>query len=122
MDFDVKLVLGTGYPHLVRPKGRRLKCAVKRTRVAYLHRLRKLTERHKMYAKIKSLQKGAGVVPERQTKVGMNKWDQENSEHKISAEDKCNQFKNDYIEFSPETNVWIKRRDLYTQQHSINAH
>ena len=52
MDFDVKLVLGTGYPHLVRPKGQRLKCAVKRTRVAYLHRLRKLTERHKMYAKI----------------------------------------------------------------------
>jgi hypothetical protein len=44
MDFDARSVLGSGYPHLVRPKGRRLKCTVKRTRVAYLRRLRSLTE------------------------------------------------------------------------------
>ena len=115
MDFDAKSVLGAGYPHLVRPKGRRLKCVVKRTRVAYLSQLRRLTERHNMYSKMKSLQESVGTVSPRQLKIAMNKWDRENAEHKISSEENCNQFKNDYIEFSPQTNLWIKRRDLYKQ-------
>eukprot|EP00956_Cyclotella_meneghiniana_P034366 scaffold104037_cov45-Cyclotella_meneghiniana.AAC.3 len=121
MDFDAKSVLGAGYPHLVRPKGRRLKCVVKRTRVAYLRRLRKLTERHRMYSKMKALHDASDSVSPRQLKIAMNKWDRENTEHKISAEENCNQFKNDYIEFSPQTNIWIKRRDLYKQLRSINA-
>lgn len=121
MDFDAQSVLGAGYPHLVRPKGRRLKCVVKRTRVAYLRRLRKLTERHKMYSKMQSIQDSVGQVPPRELKIKMNKWDQENVEHKLAAEEGCNQYKNDFLEFSPETNVWIKRRDLYTQLRSINA-
>eukprot|EP00956_Cyclotella_meneghiniana_P026608 scaffold57937_cov48-Cyclotella_meneghiniana.AAC.2 len=75
MDFDAKSVLGAGYPHLVRPKGRRLKCVVKRTRVAYLRQLRRLTERHNMYSKMKSLQEGVGTVSPRQLKIAMNKWD-----------------------------------------------
>jgi hypothetical protein len=120
IDFDAKSVLGAGYPHLVRPKGRRLKTVVKRTRVAYVKRLRKLTERHKMYSKVKSLQDGVGILSDPELKIRMNKWDQENVEHKLGSEEACNQYKNDYIEFSPETNIWIKRRDLYTQLRSIN--
>jgi hypothetical protein len=73
MDFDAKSVLGAGYPHLVRPKGRRLKTAVKRTRVAYVKRLRKLTERHKMYSKMKSLQDGVGILSDHELKIRMNK-------------------------------------------------
>eukprot|EP00956_Cyclotella_meneghiniana_P035904 scaffold119318_cov42-Cyclotella_meneghiniana.AAC.1 len=115
MDFDAKSVLGAGYPHLVRPKGRCLKCVVKRTRVAYLRRLCKFTERHRMYSKMKSLQDNVGTVSPRQMSIAMNKWDRENAEHKLSSEEHCNQFKNDYIEFSPQTNLWIKRRDLYKQ-------
>jgi hypothetical protein len=121
MDFDAKSVLGAGYPHLVRPKGRRLKTVVKRTRVAYIKHLHKLTERHKMYSKMKSLQDGVGTLSDRKLKICMNKWDRENVEHKLGSEEACNQYKNDYIKFSPETNVWIKRRDLYTQLHSINV-
>jgi hypothetical protein len=73
LDFDAKSVLGAGYPHLVRPKGRRLKCVVKRTRKKYLRRLCRLTERHKMYEKMQSLSENVGVVSERETKIGMNK-------------------------------------------------
>lgn len=121
MDFDAKSVLGAGYPHLARPKGRRLKCVVKRTRRKYLRRLRKLMERHKMYAKMQKMQEEVDVVPAVQTKIGMNKWDRENTEDKLSSEDHCNQFKNDHLEFSPGVNVWIKRRDLYKQLLSINS-
>jgi hypothetical protein len=56
MDFDAKSVLGAGYPHLVRPKGRRLKCVIKRTQRKYLKRLRKLTERHNMYTKMTKME------------------------------------------------------------------
>jgi hypothetical protein len=121
MDFDAKSVLGAGYPHLVRPRGRRLKCVVRRTRVQYLRRYRKLSERHLMYRKMAKLQDGVGSLSPREIKIGLNKWDRENVEHKLSSEEHCNQFKNDWIEFSPETNVWIKRRDLYNQLRSINA-
>lgn len=121
MDFDAKSVLGAGYPHLVRPKGRRLKCVVKRTRVAYLRKLRRLTERHKMYSKMDHIATTVGDVPREETRRLMNKWDQEHTEHQTCAEAFCNQFKNDFIEFSPEINVWIKRRDLYSQLQSINA-
>eukprot|EP00956_Cyclotella_meneghiniana_P039722 scaffold177943_cov84-Cyclotella_meneghiniana.AAC.1 len=89
MDFDAKSVLGAGYPHLVRPKGRRLKCVVKRTRVAYLRRLRKLTERHRMYSKMQLLHKNADTVSPRQMSIAMNKWDRENAEHKLSSEEHC---------------------------------
>jgi hypothetical protein len=121
MDFDAKSVLGAGYPHLVRPKGRRLKCVIKRTRRKYLKRLRKLTERHNMYTKMKKMEDEVDMVPAVETRKAMNKWDRENAEHKLSSEESCNQFKNDHLEFSPEVNVWIKRRDLYTQLLSINA-
>jgi hypothetical protein len=61
-----------------------------------------------MYKKMKDLQDGVGTKSPREIKIGMNKWDCENIEHKLSSEEHCNQFKNDWIEFSPETNVWIK--------------
>ena len=86
MYFDARSVVGSGYPHLVRPKGRRLKCVVKRTRVAYLRRLRKLTERHKMYEKMMTLQQGVGSLSPHELQIQMNRWDRENSEHKLSAE------------------------------------
>jgi hypothetical protein len=44
VDFCAKSVLGVGYPHLVRPRGRRLKCCVERTAIKYTRKLRQLTE------------------------------------------------------------------------------
>jgi hypothetical protein len=73
-----------------------------------------------MYEKMQTLSENVGVVSVRETKIGMNKWDRENIEHNYASEESCNQFMNDYIEFSPQTNVWIKRMNLYTQLRSIN--
>ena len=119
MDFDARSVLGAGYPHLVRPKGRRLKCVVKRTRVAYLRSLRRLTERHKMYAKMRAIQLSVDTASPLELQLRLNRWDRENTEHKLSAEESCNKFKNCHLPFSPEVDLWIKRRDLYSQLQSI---
>jgi hypothetical protein len=51
---------------------------------------------------------------------GMNKFDGEHIQHKVCSEDNCNQFYNGSIDFCPEVQLWIKRRDLYQQLQSIN--
>jgi hypothetical protein len=52
---------------------------------------------------------------------GMNKFDGEHVQHKVCAEENCNQFYNGTIDFCPEVQLWITRRDLYKQLQSINS-
>jgi hypothetical protein len=40
VDFCAKSVVGVGYPLLVRPRGRRLKCCIERTAIKYTRKLR----------------------------------------------------------------------------------
>jgi hypothetical protein len=119
MDFCAKSVLGSSYPHLVRPKGRLLKCHVERTVKAYNKRLRRLTDEHRMYGKMETLICGVDTLTPSELGEGMNRWDGQHTEHQRGSENHCNQFMNDDLEFSPETDIWIKRRDLYRQLQSI---
>jgi hypothetical protein len=119
MDFCAKSVLGSSYPHLVRPKGRLLKCHVERTVKAYNKRLRRLTDEHNMYSKMETLLSGEGSLSPSELGEGINRWDGQHTEHQRGSENHCNQFMNDDLEFSPETDIWLKRRDLYRQLQSI---
>jgi hypothetical protein len=120
LDFCAKSVLGVGYPHLVRPKGRRLKCVVERTRLAYNKKLYQLSCRHRMWTKMDLLTANSEIMSRADLSEGMNKFDGEHVQHKVCSEDNCNQFFNGSIDFCPEVQLWIKRRDLYQQLQSIN--
>ena len=108
------------YPHLVRPRGRKLKCVVERTAKCYTKRLRQLCGQHLMFIKMEALSESVREVNNAVLRNGMNQWDRESVQHKYSSEGDCNTFKNDHLDFSPEVDVWIKRRNLYTQLQSIN--
>lgn len=120
IDICARSLLGVDYPHLVRPRGRRLKCCVERTVRKYNKKLRRLTAEHNMYTKMDKLLTSADTAPPSELSVGMNRWDKEHTDHQISAESDCNTFKCDDIEFSPETGLWLNRLALYRQLVSIN--
>lgn len=119
VDFCAKSILGVGYPHLVRPRGRRLKCCVERTAIKYTRKLRQLTEEHRMYEKMDALLTRPPETPREDLARSMNKWDSQHIEHQACAENNCNSFFDGTVEFSPEVNVWFKRKNIYTQLQSI---
>jgi hypothetical protein len=81
VDFCAKSVLGVGYPHLVRPKGCRLKCVVERTRLAYNKKLYQLSCRHRMWTKMERLTSNADNMTRADTSEGMNKFDGKHVQH-----------------------------------------
>ena len=42
----------------------------------------------------------------------MNRWGDELTDYMKAAENKCRSFKQNYIEYSPDVNIWWKRRWL----------
>ena len=121
VDICAKSLLGVDYPHLVRPRGRRLKCCVFRTMVKYNKKLRRLSAQHNMYTKMDRLLGIADTADSTLLSREMIKWDKEHIEHQLSAEKDCNTFKCDDIEWSPEVGLWLNRLRLYKQLLSINA-
>jgi hypothetical protein len=115
VDFCTKSVLGVGYPLLVRPRGHRLKCCVERTAIKYTRKLRQLTEEHRMYEKMDALLPCPQHTPCVEVARNMNKWDSQHVEHQACAENNCNTFKDGTVDFSPEVNVWFKRKNIYIQ-------
>jgi hypothetical protein len=73
-----------------------------------------------MYEKMGALILSLDDTPREQTAYRLNKWDGEHTEHQACSENNCNTFKDGSIDFSPEVDIWIKRRDIYKQLESIN--
>jgi hypothetical protein len=88
--------------------------------VAYNKQLYQLSCRHKMWSKMDCLTTNADSMTAEELSEGMNKWDNEHTQHQACSEDDCNQFYDGSLDFCPEVQLWIKRRDLYQQLHSIN--
>ena len=74
--------------------------------------LNQLTDRHNMFDKMNDLNKIATVLSPAEFQLQMNRWDNELCDYMRSAEDKCHKFKNCWLEYSPESNIWWKRRWL----------
>ena len=123
IDIDAQSMLGVGYARLVRPKGRRLKCTVPRTSKAYTKKLLRLSSRHRMFEKMEVMLKAAedGSVSRSDLAEAMNSFDREHTQQQYSAENSCNFFKNDFLDFSPVVNGWIQRKELFEWLLSINA-
>lgn len=123
VDFAAKSVIGAGYPHLVRPRGRRLKCTVLRTRDSYVRRLRRMSVEHRMFEKMEGMLETSSDsnFSRDELAASMNAFDAEHTQQQYAAENSCNYFKNDFLDFSPEVNLWIRRKEIYEQLLSIKA-
>jgi hypothetical protein len=73
-----------------------------------------------MYEKMDALILSPDDTPREQIAYRLNKWDGEHSEHQACLENNCNTFKDGSLNFSPEVDIWIKRRDIYKQLVTIN--
>ena len=112
VDFTSESILGTVFPRVVRPDQRKLHCDSVRIREAYNRCLNQLLDRHSMFAKLNELNKIADVMSEAEFQIQMNRWDAELTDYMHSSENNCHKFKNCWLEYSPDANVWWQRRWL----------
>ena len=102
-----------GVSHPIPPASTRsLNCKISRVRQKYCKVLRALTDRHKMFDKLRRLEALDKSVSVAQYQLMHNKWDNELGEFMASAESQCNRFKSCSIEYSPHVGHWIKRRAI----------
>ena len=84
----------------------------------YIKVLEELVVRHKMVSKLTA---AASVSNKAECKTRMNAVDAEETQHRRHAEKKCRCIKSGQIPFSPESAVWIRRRQVYVSALRFHA-
>ena len=120
VDIDMRSLLGCYTPTPKRTAGRLLKCKNEKLRDKYVSMLENFCKRHKMKQKLRAIE-------DRTTKLekgshngdsweaiddDFNKWDEEHVRLQRAAENKLSKAKSDRIEYSPESNAWIRRMQV----------
>ena len=103
-------VFGGNYARVPQRSSRMLNCAIDRTRRQYVGSLVRLATLHKMHDKLDSLFT-TNLSVEDLTREH-EKFDRQMGELMASAEASCTRYKSREIEFSPEVNILIKRKQV----------
>ena len=104
--------LRTSFLNIVKPPVRKLNCDSEQIRDNYNTVLNKITDRHKIFAKLNGImQIGESITPAA-FQLLLNRWNDELTEHMKASENRCHKFKQNHIDFSPEVGMWIQRRWL----------
>ena len=96
----------------MRAPARKLHCDSVRIRENYANTLNQLLDRHRMFKKLNNLHKLQDDLSLSEFMLLFNKWDRELTELMLAAENKCHQYKQCHIPYSPEVAEWITRRWL----------
>ena len=115
LDFSSVSMLGSVFPRIVPPAGRKLHCNSERIRKNYCSVLNELADRHQMFRKLNGINRLADSMTVAEFQLIMNKWDDELTDYICSAESKCNKFHMGTIDYSPEANAWLRRRWLHSK-------
>ena len=120
VDIDMRSLLGCYTPTPKRIAGRLLKCKNEKLRRKYVSMLERFCKRHKMKQKLRALEDRTAKL-EDQPENGdsweaidddFNKWDEEHIRLQRAAENKLSKVKSDRIEYSPESNAWVRRMQV----------
>ena len=78
---------------------------------------------HRMFEKMEGMLETSSCsnFSREELAASMNAFDAEHTQQQYAAENSCNYFKNDFLDFSPEVNLWIRRKEIYEQLLSIKA-
>ena len=112
LEVSAESLFGGDYPSVGRPNSRILNCRIDRVRRKYCRILKALTDRHRMFEKLKRLEALDDTVGTADYQLMHNKWDNELGDFMASAEHECNKLKSCAIEYSPTVGLWIKRRSI----------
>ena len=120
VDIDMRSMLGDYAPIPKRMAGRILQCKNDRTRKQYISALESFCRVHRMEQKLRVIEARMTTLEETSDcgdsweaiDEDFNKWDEEHVRLQHAAEQKLSKKKNDRIEYSPESNVWIRRMQV----------
>ena len=103
-------LFGGNYARVPQRSSRQLNCMIDRTRRQYVGRLGQLVKVHKMHAKLDNLFTAGLSVAELSREH--EKFDSQMGELMAAAEASCTRYKSREIEFSPEVDILIKRKQV----------
>ena len=112
LDFTSASLLGDVFPKIVTAKGRKLHCQSERLIRNYNKVLNQLCDRHQIFKKLLDIRKLSPLLTTSEFLLLVSKWDKEFEDYMRSAENQCNSFKDDCIEWSPKAGVWVTAINL----------
>ena len=111
VDFRLQSLVGASPPKVVRVAARRLNTKIPHVAEKYVNKLEELYLSHRLNSRLVRAEAGSSSNDLVRWKV--NRIDRESNQYMSRAEKKCRKIKNGRIPFSPESSVWIRRRQAY---------
>ena len=111
IDFLTTSLIGNAPPRIVRAQARRLNTNIPQAAEKYVNQFKTTIIRHKIIQRLGAAHESSpnkAVVKERVDAV-----DKESKQYMVNAEKGCRRIKSGRIPFSPESSVWIRRRQVY---------
>ena len=111
IDFLTSSLVGNTPPSIVRAQARRLNTKIPQAADKYVVNLEKNLLHHKNIQRLGAAHESSihkSVVKERVDAI-----DRETKQYMVHSEKKCRRIKSGKIQFSPESAVWIRRRQVY---------
>jgi hypothetical protein len=111
VDFRASSLVGALPPKIVRAASRRLNTKILGKADRYCEDLDWQFVEHRVNARLVEASETSNTAAEVKAKV--DKIDKECKQYKNHSEKKCRKIKSGCIPFSPESSIWIRRRQLY---------
>ena len=111
IDFLTSSLVGQSPPRIIRSQARRLNTHIPQAADKYVNNFQANVLHHKIIQRLGAAHKSStikAVVKERVDAI-----DEETKHYMANAEKKCRRIKSGRIPFSPESSVWIQRRQVY---------
>jgi len=111
VDFRLQSLVGASPPKVVRVAARRLNTKIPHVAEKYVKKLEELYLLHRLNSRL--IRAEASSSSNELVRWKVNRIDRESNQYMSHAEKKCRRIKNGRIPFSPESSVWIRRRQAY---------
>ena len=111
IDFRLQSLVGACPPKVVRVGARRLNTTIPNAAQRYVQVLEGLITSHRLNSRLVEAESSGGSPDLIRFKT--NQIDKECKQYMRRAEKKCRKIKNGRIPFSPESSIWIRRRQVY---------
>ena len=111
IDFRLQSLVGACPPKVVRVAVRRLNTTIPKAAERYVQVLEELLLSHRLNSRLVEAESSSASVD--LVRLRTNQIDREGKQYMCRAEKKCRRIKNGHIPFSPESSVWIRRRQVY---------
>ena len=111
VDFLKSCLVGACPPHIIRAAARRLNSRIPNVAEKYSEIFEQLVIEHKLIERLGEAHESSSVA--QIVNENIDKIDKESKQYMAHAENKCRKIKSGKIPFSPESTLWIKRRQTY---------